>query len=549
MKDFKILKILDKFKGIYKVLGIDYNTMRIILKTKLLMDGRKPATIFNNNKNEDDDSNKTFKNLMYYSFLGFFLVFLVVIKMNIMIQMTLYFGIIMFIIVTTFISDFSSVILDIRDKNIISTKGIDEKTINAAKFTHVFIYTFYLTLALNGFSLIGSLRYGIIFFLVFFIETIFLDLFMITVTAFTYFLILKFFDGEKLKDMINIVQIILVMGTTIIYQLVGRIIDVLDVQGTYIAKWWHYLIFPMWFAAPLEIIESHTINKSLTIFSILAFIVPIIFIIIYFKLSKSFERYLQKLNNNTYKSKDKVSVRFKLSKIICRNKQERAFFNFTCDNLKNEREFKLKVYPSLGMALFFPYLFMSKSLGDMFNDFSKWRYEMSNSRKFLFLYFTILILSTVVVMIKYSEKYKAAWIYKTAPVEEIASIFKGTFKGVMYRLILPIFLFQSLTFIGIFTAKVIPNLLVIFLVSILVSLISFKIMDKALPFSRSFKANESMGDIGPMIISIFLVSIFLGIHLAATLVWYGVYIYIGVLIILIMILWRKTFNISWSKIS
>ena len=36
----------------------------------------------------------------------------------------------MFLILTIFISDFSNVLLDMRDKNIIGTKGIDNKTIN-----------------------------------------------------------------------------------------------------------------------------------------------------------------------------------------------------------------------------------------------------------------------------------------------------------------------------------------------------------------------------------------------------------------------------------
>lgn len=151
--------------------------------------------------------------------------------------MTLYFEVVMFITSTAFISDFSSVLLDIKDKNIISTKGVSSKTLNAAKLTHIFIYVFSLTLGLNMFSLIMSLRYGILFFVVFFLKIVLIDLLMIMLTAFIYFIILKFFDGEKLKDMINFVQIILAIGIVLMYQLIVRIFHIININGPYVAKW------------------------------------------------------------------------------------------------------------------------------------------------------------------------------------------------------------------------------------------------------------------------------------------------------------------------
>ena len=70
-----------------------------------------------------------------------------------------------FFVMTTMISDFSSVLLDIRDSNIHYPKPIDRQTISAAKLIHIIIYLSRLTGALVGPSLIaGLIINGILFF-------------------------------------------------------------------------------------------------------------------------------------------------------------------------------------------------------------------------------------------------------------------------------------------------------------------------------------------------------------------------------------------------
>ena len=41
MEEYKLLKFLDKFKGLYTKVGVDYEKMRIILKIKLTLDRRR----------------------------------------------------------------------------------------------------------------------------------------------------------------------------------------------------------------------------------------------------------------------------------------------------------------------------------------------------------------------------------------------------------------------------------------------------------------------------------------------------------------------------
>lgn len=181
MKDFKILKFLDKFKGIFEKLGVDYDVTRNILQVKLIMDGRRIPTIMSNSKRRsqdiDEDKNKFVGSLWIYALYGLIVVPFVLGRNNYMLEMSIAFGIIIFIVMTSLISDFSSVLLDVRDINIIHSKPVSAKTINIAKILHVLIYMCMLTLAVAGPALIVSLvRQGLLFFIIFFLELVLMDL-------------------------------------------------------------------------------------------------------------------------------------------------------------------------------------------------------------------------------------------------------------------------------------------------------------------------------------------------------------------------------------
>ncbi|MEQ2525498.1 hypothetical protein WMO40_02205 [Bacillaceae bacterium CLA-AA-H227] len=206
MKDFQTLKFLDIFKFLFVKLGIDYGVMRRILQVKLLMDQRRVPTIFNQTgKKKEKDQNYFIKGLWMYVLYGALLIPFMILGESYLFQTSIIFGIVMFLIMTSMISDFSSVLLDIRDKTVLATKPVERKTISMAKTIHVCIYLFFLSGALTLPSIIaGLIKHGILFTLLFLIEIIFIDLLIVVLTALIYFVILKFFDGEKLKDIINL---------------------------------------------------------------------------------------------------------------------------------------------------------------------------------------------------------------------------------------------------------------------------------------------------------------------------------------------------------
>jgi hypothetical protein len=540
VKDFRILKFLDKFKGIFEKFHIDYETMRKIIQIKLIMDSRRVPTVLNNrarkNKKSEDDKNSSGRVSIVYIFISLIMIPFIFIKANYAFSMSFVFAIVMFMLMTTLIADFSSVLLDLRDKNIIASRPVEGKTVSMAKIIHICIYIFSLTISLTGIPLIISLFvHGVVFFIIFLLEIILMDLLVIMITALLYLAILRFFDGEKLKDIINYVQIILSITLTIGYQFLGRLFNIVKLNVTFVPKWWQYFIVPMWFGGSFQLIINGNYNIYYIIFLLLAVCVPILSICLYLKLMPTFEKNLQKLENNGEITKAKSKFTDKLANIVCFTKIERTFFKFTTDMIKNEREFKLKVYPSLGLSIIFPFIFM-------FNRNTSFS-SIRSGKGFIMIYFCALMLPTVVMMVKYSKEYKGAWIYKVTPIKDTGDIYRGTFKSLILKLICPIFILEGIIFIAIFGLRIFPDLILVFLNMMLYTVVCFKAFKKALPFSIPYAtAKQSEGII--MIPIMILLGVLGLIHFLATFVTFGVYIYILIMFIIDFITWKFAFKIK-----
>ncbi|WP_066306328.1 hypothetical protein [Bacillus sp. FJAT-29814] len=543
MKDFRTLKILDLFRRAFERSGIDYPVMRKILAVKLTMDGRRTPTIFNQQakKKNKPEENGFIKSLGMYALLSVMLIPLVVFGKYYMYQMSIFFGVIMFLVMTSMISDFSNVLLDIRDKGILGTKPIGKKTITAAKTVHIAIYLFFLTAAIATAPLIaGTVRHGILFLLLTLAGLILINLFIVVLTSIIYYFILRFFDGEKLKDIINYVQIGLSISIAVGYQVVVRAFNFVDMNITFTPSWWQFFVPPIWFAAPYELILGQQSSLYLIAFSLLAVLIPLLSIIIYSRMMPSFESNLQKLANQSGESKRKER-KWKnwLAGVICRSKEERLFFRFADNMMRNEREFRLKVYPALGMALVFPFIFM-------FNEIQMNSYaNLISSKWYLAIYFCSVMIPNAVAMLRYSGKYKGAWIYQTAPIRELASLYSAVLKVFIVNLFFPIFFILSVIFVGMFGFKIIPDLLVVLIASILYTVVCSLFLKGTLPFSESFEDAAQSGGL-KIFLALLLVGVFIGLHFVVTFIPFGVIIYLFLLLAVTVFAWRKAYKTIWN---
>lgn len=550
MKDMKFLKILDRFEGLLNKFGVDYPVMRRILQIKLLMDGRRAPTIVGRSgKNRQKDNsgeadlgkNQFLGSLWLYVLFGGFASMILLSGDNYLFQVSIVFGILMFMIMTSLISDFSSVLLDIRDRSILQTKPVNRRTIAMAKALHIFYYLFVLTGAIAIILLaVGLFRHGVGFFLIFVVELVLMDLLIIALTAMLYLLVLRLLDGEKLKDLINYVQIGLTIGIALGYQILIRVFDFIDMQAVVHFKWWHFLIPPVWFGAPYEMLLHGDHRTEIIAASALALLIPLIAGIAYILLMPSLEKNLQKLAGPGGDQREGTGRWVSgLARILCPEGQERAFFRFAWRMMASEREFKLKVYPSLGFSLVFPPIMlftmgMQDGLG-----------SLRGTRLYLFIYACALLVPNLIWMLRYSSNYKASWMYQTAPVSSAVPVQRGALAAAVVRLLLPIYIIEAAGFMVLFGTEIIPDLLAVGLGLLAYAVISFVIIGNKdiYPFSERFEAVQT--SVSFKMIGLMLMLGGLGLlHYIATRFSFGLLIYIALLLAANWFLWSRGFGNS-----
>ena len=172
-------------------MGVDYATLRRILHVKLLMDSRRAPVILsssNRKKEEEQDKNLFVSSLWLYGLIGLVLTpFVFWSNPEYLMPMSILSAILMFLIMSSMISDFSSVSLDVRDRGILMTKPIDGRTVGLARSIHAGIYLLPLTGALSAGSLVvGLFKHGVLFFLIYILELILMNMLILVSTSLVY---------------------------------------------------------------------------------------------------------------------------------------------------------------------------------------------------------------------------------------------------------------------------------------------------------------------------------------------------------------------------
>lgn len=542
MKNFYTLKVLDLFRVLFEQFDIDYPTMRRILQVKLTMDGRRSTTIMSQNMGGEKkkNANQFLKSLWFYALIGLSLIPILFIGNNFMFQMSLVFGVLIFLIMTAMISDFSSVLLDVRDQTLIGTRPVHSKTISAARVLHVGIYLFFLTAAIVSVPLIvGTVNYGVLFGLLFIVTVFFSDLFIVAITALMYYLILKFFGGERLRDLINYVQIGLSISIVIGYQVLARAFEFQGLEASFAPSWWNFLLPPIWFGAPFAVLMNEASGVYYYVFIALAVLVPIIALWIYVTLLPTFEKNLLKLIDQTGPSKKKSWKGMNRLASLLTSREEHAFYKFAEKMLKNERNLKLKIYPSLGFAMIFPFVFLynNYSAGQSFE-------ALTSGRSYLTIYAAMMMVPGIVIMLQYSSKSKGSWIYHVTPIKDASMIIKGTLKAFLVHLFAPVFLALSLIYVFLFGFRIVPDLLVVLVIALIYSVICFRLLKGTLPFSEPFES-AAQSDGWKTIPFALLIPVFGGIHYFLTLAPFGTWAYLLVLAAILPLVWKKGLKSGW----
>ena len=540
MEDFFSLKILDLFRPLFEAFGVEYEKMRLIVSMKLTLDKRK--------NNSSENKNSLMQSVILYLVIGLVASRIIVMPIDIMTKMTVLFALIFVMLLTCFITDFSSVILDTYDRHIIGITDVKDITLNMAKIVHIIIYISIISLSISAFSILMILMaYNIGFCLLFILCMILMDFLLIMMTSVIYYLLIKIFKGEKLKDVLNLFQIFMIFVFSIMYYFITSSLSDIQINYTFSINAYDLFIPFMWFASLFCVIFYGKIQTLYIIMAILGIIVPILSILIYIKLTPAFERNLYKLEQVSYNEKDsksKKSFASKLANKICKNNEEKSFFEFIYTNLSRDREFKTRVYPTLASGIIMPLvlLFVTYDRSISIMEYLK---SLSTTNNLLNIYLAVILLQNCILLLKYSKEYEASFIYDVLPISKKKNIYSAEFKVIIIKLFVPIFIIIGIPYLILFKAKFIVHLLIAFVSTIFISMGTFRVNDKSLPFSEDYAVTANTSNFLNIIKSIGFVGAAVLLHyliiLKAPYIFSVAYL---ILLILIMkIIWNKVFDI------
>lgn len=234
-----------------------------------------------------------------------------------------------------------------------------------------------------------------------------------------------------------------------------------------------------------------------------------------------------------------------LSHVVCKESSERAYFNFIEEMTKTERKFKLQLYPQVAISMLLPVILILSAVNFNF-DYKVIHEEIAKGGIYYFIYLDAILGIEALLLITKSERYMANWFYNILPIASPKPLYKAMLKVVLIKYVMPIIVVHELMLLPITGLKALPVFVVILLNSILMCLLTFKLLDKKLPFTEPFNANDSSAA-GTTMGVMFLIAIIGFAHYGCRNMPHSHLIIGAISLILSLILWQISFPKSWEQ--
>lgn len=505
-----VLNFVMLFKGLFTRFGVDSNQLKIILSTKMLMDDRRPNIYSHSQKKKKETNNASWLTMLALIFMGLFLMVLLIIVKKPLVGQTFFFSAFMVMLAVTLISDFTNVLIDVRDNYIILPRPVSDITFTVARILHIAIHSSKMAIALSLPALVYvTIWQGVLIGLVFIIQIFIATLLSIFLVNIIYLIVLKITSPQRFKDFISYFQIILSVGIFAAYYTLPKLISASVLNNFDIKNIKILAIVPsVWIAALNEIVVNpKSIDLTLIIYASLAIISPFVAMYLVVKvLAPGFNQKLSAISgsgneNETDAQLNNSGFLNKIAKILAPKPIENAGFKITWLLSSRYRDFKVKVYPSFAYVpvYFFYFGFLNKK-GSIAQN---WENMREGNMYILLLYLTGFVLTTVLQHVSMTEKHKAAWVYYSTPLNQPGEVLAGMFKAVIVKYFLPYFIAVSVFSISFWGFKVFNDLILVFMISIIYGILIALFQMKGLPFSQPINIKKG----GKMFVAFFIMVI------------------------------------------
>jgi hypothetical protein len=363
--------------------------------------------------------------------------------------------------------------------------------------------------------------------------------------AIFYALLLKKFSGEKLKDVINFVQILTILGMFFGSQAFSIFSSALAKIDGEIASNLLLLFPPTWFAMLPYLFVKSTINNLPLLLSLLGISVAIWGYLFYlYKLAPDFEKNLYRLTLQSVRLKKKKPPIATMFKGIFRNHIMQAYYEFSVIMLRRERITKQVIYPNLVLGIVFPIIPLIIA---NFNSNS----PFASGKSFFLLYYSILGMIPMSVYTNLSDSYQAAWIYRFLPVRSPGQIIKSAHYAMFFTYQGLIFLIPSVLYIFFWKFQIIEHVVAILLNGFILQLFYQDMAGLKLPFSLEVKTgqNNAFMQVSYLLTIFIFTPLAIGLHFVFTLFSYGIFLFIAIQLVYLLYLYRNLYNVTWADLA
>jgi len=552
--DKVILKILLRIIHLFAKKDVDFDRLKIIAETKILMDRRRSPANYRQ-KQRREIKNPLLITLVMYALLGLFMASVILARFPLMIGLTTLHAYLLFMMAMTLVTDFSSVLLDTTDNVIILPKPVSSRTLFLARVVHILVYLLQFTIALAIFPLIAVfIKFGVVTGLVNLVMTLLTVAFSVFLTYLLYAFILRFANEQKVKDIISYFQLFMTIFFAIGFQVFPRMINLDNIQLTFSLHWYSYLIPPVWMAVGTEAFNQWNFDQVHLLMLACAIIVPIgtVWLMIKF-LAPSFSRKLAALNNNTEVTKKTAAgqqagkdLSEKISPLVCTTTIEKAGFEKTWKITARDKGFRMQFYPSLAYILVFIFIIVFNS-GK--NITETW-YKLPETKRFLaFIYLPMMSIVSCLPIVAFNDNYVAAWVYQSAPLTKPGEVISGMLKSLLIKFLIPVYIVMFAASYYIWGAQVIDDFILGFFNNAFIFLLMAYLSDHYLPFSRQANIKAQTGKLVRMMLQLILVAVLVAGHYFALRIFWLPSALIPLSVLGGYLLMRAIQRLPWTKIA
>ncbi|HET9569913.1 MAG TPA: hypothetical protein VFP20_00680 [Bacteroidales bacterium] len=479
--------------ALYQKLGVDLNQLKAVLTAKLTMDNRRPASFGNRSRGKEKKviSKATLSTMFGSLMTGLMMLFSFGMGADMVTKLSMYLSMFIFMICITLITDFTAVLIDVRDNLIILPKPISDRTFVTARLLHITIRTCMVVwpMTLPG-CITAAIMEGPAIILPFMMMILLMTLLGIFFINTIYILILKITTPVKFQSVIGSIQIGFVILVMLSYQILPRMIQSAELANISISNMPFMQFYPpFWFADSCMLLSGDHFSAESMMSLVLSIIVPLlsIWLVVRF-FAPSFNKKLsmitggtaeQRASHKQFKSSNKVSLMERLARWLNQPGAEYAGFVFAGQMIGRSRDFKMKVYPSIGYLIVFCglMLFRDKSFASLVDG------TKLAPMLLVVIYMSSMLLSSAMLQLPYSDKFKASWLFFVAPVDKPGLVISGAVKCVMVLFFVPLALVLVVLGLVLQGPAILPNLLLGCLNVLVIGSLLAYIMVKNLPFS------------------------------------------------------------------